>query len=442
MAVKSSMESPGKRTSWCLTDCFLFVQRALHAPRKERDDKLWAGCGLARREVEQYGRQLVLPKLGPAGQQEISQGGVLIVGAGGLGCPVAMYLAAAGVGRLAIVDGDCVEESNLHRQIGHLWRNVGKSKAASLAETCRERNPNISVEAHAQRITDTEEAAFLMRRYDVIVDCTDAPRIRYLLNDAAIAAGKPLVAASAVALYGQLAIYNFEGGPCLRCVFPPPLAQADLAQVSSCEESGVLGPVVGTIGSMAALEVLKILAKSSPLHASCLRGKMMCYDAANASQPTYMVNLSRQPKCPGCANDASHQLLPPEGCCPYMAGDASNSISASELRSRLLANQPTLLLDVRQPTHFSVCRLEGAHNWPLRKISFSDNKECLEKISELLPDPSDGCEIVCVCRRGNDSLKAVHLLRAAGVPAWNLQGGLQKLMEACGAPAGGLPALT
>ncbi|CAE7801382.1 mocs3 [Symbiodinium necroappetens] len=425
------------RKTWCFGDCFDAFRRFVG---KECDAELWAGCGLTRGEVGQYGRQLVLPKLGPEGQREISRGSVLIVGAGGLGCPVAMYLAAAGVGRLAIVDGDHVEESNLHRQIGHPWRNVDKSKAVSLAETCRERNPNICVEAHVKRIVGTEEAAFLMQSYDVIVDCTDAPRIRYLLNDAAVAAGKPLVAASSVALYGQLAIYNFEGGPCLRSVFPPPTAEADLAQVASCEESGVLGPVVGVIGSMAALEVMKVLAKSSPLHSSCLRGKMLCYDATNISQPTYMVSLSSA--AAGGANDASQRTLPPEGCIPYMAGDASNSMSASELRARLLAKIPTLLLDVRQPSHFAVCRLQGAHNWPLRKIKFSDDKECLEKISELLPKPSADCEVVCVCRRGNDSLKAVHLLRALGVQAWNLQGGLQKLMEACESPAESLPKLT
>ncbi|CAE7218875.1 unnamed protein product, partial [Symbiodinium pilosum] len=206
-------------------------------------------------------------------------------------------------------------------------------------------------------------------------------------------------------------------------------------------ENGVLGPIVGIVGSMAALEVLKVLAKSSPLHASCLRGKMICYDAANISQPIYMVKLPRQPKTADCANVASQQQLPPEGCCPYMAGDASDSISASELRARLLAKVPILLLDVRHPSHFAVCRLKGAHNWPLSQISFTEPKECSQKISDLLGSHTDGCEIVCVCRRGNDSLKAVHSLRNAGVQAWNLQGGLQKLMAAAQEPDS-LPALT
>ncbi|CAL1137764.1 unnamed protein product [Cladocopium goreaui] len=402
------------------------------------DDQIWQGCGLSRAEVERYGRQVVLPSLGPEGQKKLLRGSVLIVGAGGLGCPVALYLAAAGVGRIGLVDADTVALSNLHRQIGHLARSVGVNKATSLAKACRELNATVQLEVCPQRLSRLEETAELIARYDLVVDCTDAPPSRYLLNDGALCAQRPLVAASAVGLSGQLAVYNFEGGPCLRCVFPVSLADAE--PVASCEEHGVLGPIVGTVGSLAALEVIKVLAKGSALHKSCLRGKLLLFDPTSSLQPCRTVKIHRQADCAGCApKDGAAPPMPPAGCAMPLPREEI-SISPIELHSRLLAHRPTFLLDVRQRSHFAVTRLASAVNWPLTEMSRATEEEKLKKLSA-----AGDSLVVCVCRRGNDSLTATLLLREAGIVALNLQGGLQQLMAVSPdsrASRASLPALT
>ncbi|CAJ1435687.1 unnamed protein product [Effrenium voratum] len=278
--------------------------------------------GLTKAEVERYGRQIVLPSLGPEGQRQLLQGSVLIVGAGGLGCPVALYLAAAGVGRLGIADADTVAVSNLHRQIGHSCGGAKAKarKAESLARACAALNDAVRLEPHPVRLSELQAAARLMAGYDLVVDCTDAPPSRYLLNDAALSASRPLVAASAVGLSGQLVIYNFEGGPCLRCVFPVLVSPADAEPVASCEENGVLGPIVGTVGSLAALEVIKagegkddVLAKGSKLHNACLRGKMLLFEPMSTLQPCRSVRIHRRhPRSPGRFSERDGYRIGPQ----------------------------------------------------------------------------------------------------------------------------------
>ncbi|CAK9064728.1 Adenylyltransferase and sulfurtransferase MOCS3 (Molybdenum cofactor synthesis protein 3) (Ubiquitin activating enzyme 4) [Includes: Molybdopterin-synthase adenylyltransferase (Adenylyltransferase MOCS3) (Sulfur carrier protein MOCS2A adenylyltransferase) [Durusdinium trenchii] len=298
--------------------------------------------GLSHADVERYGRQIVLPSLG--------------------------------VGCIGIVDADTVALSNLHRQIGHSWRWIGRSKAESLAHACQEVNQAVSVKAHSLRLNERREAADLMAGYDVVVDCTDAPPSRYLLNDAALSAARPLVAASAVGLSGQLAVYNFEGGPCLRCVFPVLASPADAEPVASCEENGVLGPIVGTVGSLAALEALKVLAKQSALHKSCLRGKLLLFDPTSSLQPCRTVRIRRQPDCVGCASKDDGDPPVPLTCAVPSQLTKEISISPKALHERLSTTDPIILLDVRQPAHFAVTRLKAAVNWPLTEM----NRQSLE----------------------------------------------------------------
>ncbi|CAE8598219.1 unnamed protein product [Polarella glacialis] len=379
------------------------------------------------------------------------QGGILVVGAGGLGCPVALYLCAAGVGRLGIVDGDTVALSNLHRQIGHSWQNLGESKACSLRRACLSINKTSSVEAYSFRLESVEQAAELMQGYNVVVDCTDAPFSRYLLSDAAIASGRPLVAASAVGLSGQLAVYNFEDGPCLRCAFPTfPGSEEASEPVASCEENGVLGPIVGTVGSLAALEAIKVLAKGTGLHASCLRGRLLLFDALDAAQPFRSLRIRRHPDCVGCSLRSARNPpgLPPRGCPAGLPGSDLVGLQAEELQVRLRAGRPTLLLDVRQPAHFSVAQLKGAHNWPLPELSRTSAEELFRKTSSLESDckgagaSEEPTQVVCICRRGVDSLRATLLLRQAGVEALNLEGGLLALARVAQEAGFALPALT
>jgi adenylyltransferase and sulfurtransferase len=212
--------------------------------------------------VERYSRQMLLPQVGPDAQKRILKGSVLVIGAGGLGCPVVLYLAGAGVGRLGIVDHDVVDVSNLHRQIAHTTDRKGMNKAESARVAALAINPTIVVEAHTIQFTSAS-ALDLVSSYDVVVDATDNPGTRYLISDACVLAGKPLVSGAAIGMSGQLSVYNWEGGPCYRCVFPEPPPRGAFV---SCSDGGVLGPVPGLIATQQALECLKLLGPfGSPL---------------------------------------------------------------------------------------------------------------------------------------------------------------------------------
>ena len=209
-------------------------------------------CGLPPAAIARFGRQLIVPQFGAAGQLALARLRVLVVGAGGLGCPAALYLAGAGVGALGIADDDVVAEGNLHRQVAHAEAGVGQPKAESLARAARALNGRVAATAHAERLT-ARNALALVRAYDCVVDCTDSPSSRYLLNDACVLAGRPLVSGAALGCHGQLGVFAHAGGPCYRCLHPAPPAA-----VQSCADAGVLGPVTGVIGCLQALEVMKL----------------------------------------------------------------------------------------------------------------------------------------------------------------------------------------
>jgi len=399
--------------------------------------QIWDTCDINRADVERFGRQIILPKLGVVGQRSILQSSVLVIGAGGLGCPVAIYLCAAGIGRLGIVDDDEVATSNLHRQIAHSMRRLGHNKAKSLQHACLELRDSATIEVHTHRITEITEAVRLLSSYDLIIDCTDAPSSRYLINDAALKAVKPLLAVSAVGLSGQLAFYNLDGGPCLRCIFPHmPGADAE-ESVASCAENGVLGPVPGILGTLAAIEALKLLA-GPPLANTCIRGRMLMYDALDPTSPCRTMKISRKADCGGCGSQAN--FAPAVSSCVSCraAVNAKQSqglgLAANEMRACLACGERLVIIDVRQASHFAVSHLSDAQNWPLATLSRTSDDELHRRVRQLQAAVNNEFQqerrIVCVCRRGNDSMRAVHRLRAAGIEAWNLNGGLMAFIGA------------
>jgi len=387
-------------------------------------DPLWAEYKLSAEDVELFGRQVVLPKLGVEGQLALSEASALIVGAGGLGCPVALYVCAAGVGRIGLVDDDIVSVSNLHRQIGHAWRSKGEHKATSLRRACLSVRPSSHIDAYPWRLGDVDAAAELIRGFDVVVDCTDSPTSRYLLNDAAVAAGKPLIAASSVGLSGQLTVYNLDGGPCLRCVYPTQPGSDAAEAVGSCEEQGVLGPICGIIGTLAALEVVKVLSRSA-LRKSCLNGRMLLYDAMDET-PVRTMRIKRKTGCIGCGEDAGGLPTIRKHVCGCLTLPAVPTIAAADLRQRLLGKENLVVVDVRQAPHFAVSHLAGAVSWPLQPMLKVQGEALREKLVSLSA-ATPGSPVVCVCRRGNDSARAAEHLQKAGIEAWNLGGGLQAL---------------
>lgn len=248
--------------------------------------------GLSADQIKRYSRHMLLPEIGPAGQRKISQGRVLVVGTGGLGSPTAYYLAAAGVGRLGVIDGDIVDLSNLGRQIIHSTADIGRPKVISAADKLGRLNPEIEVVTHEGRLTN-ENALDLFREYDVIVDGTDNFATRYLINDACVFTGRPFVHGSVLRFEGQASTFIPGSGPCYRCLYPTPPAPGS---VPSCQEAGVLGPVPGIIGTIQALEVLKLLTGAG----QTLVGRLLLFDGLNLRFDE--VRLKNDPACPICGD--------------------------------------------------------------------------------------------------------------------------------------------
>jgi adenylyltransferase/sulfurtransferase len=247
---------------------------------------------LGEAQIERYARHLVLDEIGEAGQEKLLAASVLVIGAGGLGSPLLLYLAAAGVGRLGIVDDDAVALSNLQRQVIHTTARIGRNKAASAAETLRDLNPEILVDLHPFRLT-AENVAELVRGYDLVADGSDNPATRYLVNEACVAAGKTLVAGSVFRFEGQISTFKPHAGPshpCYRCVFPEPLV------LPRCEEAGILGPVAGVIGTLQAMEVVKEILGLG----SSLSGTLLLYDSL--APEFYTVAAKRNPGCRSCSD--------------------------------------------------------------------------------------------------------------------------------------------
>ncbi|XP_065893032.1 adenylyltransferase and sulfurtransferase MOCS3-like [Dysidea avara] len=360
---------------------------------------------LSNEEISRYGRQLILPEIGVTGQLNIQNSAVLIVGCGGLGCPIAQYLSAAGIGHLGLVDYDAVELGNLHRQVLHSEKTVGHSKVDSIKEAVTRLNSNVTCTVH-HVVLSSSNAVDIIKRYDVIADATDNVATRYLINDSCVRLGKPLVSGSALRFEGQLTVYNFEGGPCYRCIFPaPPPAET----VTSCSEGGVLGAVPGVIGNLQAIEIIKIVTGLKPSFSQ----KLLTYDAITGSFMAIKLR-PRQPSCKGCGEHSQLSTTidyvqwcgsgPDDKVCQINLLGAEDRISAHEYQSVANSNKPHLLVDVRPIVEYEICSLPNSINIPLATLQGST-----ELITRHLSNHLS--TVYIVCRRGNDSQLAVQRLK-------------------------------
>ncbi|CAI5778281.1 adenylyltransferase and sulfurtransferase MOCS3 [Podarcis lilfordi] len=372
---------------------------------------------LSRLDIRRYSRQLVLPELGVSGQLRLSGSSVLVVGCGGLGCPVAQYLAAAGVGRLGLVDPDVVELDNLHRQVLHRESRLGTPKARSAASALGELNSRVRCVPYELALSPSN-ALQLVRDHDVVADCSDNVPTRYLVNDACVLAGKPLVSASALRLEGQLAVYNHRGGPCYRCLFPKPPPPET---VTNCADGGVLGVVPGILGTLQALEVIKI---ASGMGATC-HGSMLLFDALEG-RFRHIKLRPRDPRCAVCGDHPTVTALQDyEEFCGSSATDKCRAlhllsgeerVSVEEYKRVLDSRAPHVLVDVRPPVEVDICRLPHALHVSLSKLEGGDEgslKSLRQRIHEARQGAGDSAvlPLYVVCKLGNDSQKAVRILQ-------------------------------
>jgi len=367
---------------------------------------------LSPEEVRRYSRHLIMPEVGLEGQKRLKQARVLLVGAGGLGSPAALYLAAAGVGTLGLVDFDTVEFSNLQRQIIHGTSDVGRSKLESARERLLDVNPATNVEGHQVRLS-SENALEVLSEYDIVVDGTDNFPTRYLINDACVLLGKPNVYGSIFRFEGQASVFWAEEGPCYRCLYqepPPP------GLVPSCAEGGVLGVLPGIVGALQANETIKLIIGAG----ETLVGRLLLFDALKMRFRE--LRLRKDPDCPICGERPTiHELIDYDAFCGVPQAEEEQRrmqdeipvITATELSERLQRGDRLQLIDVREPHEWRLCHLEGAELIPLRSLP--------SRLSEL--DSAD--EFVLYCRTGSRSADAVRMLREAGFrKASNLAGGI------------------
>ena len=365
---------------------------------------------LSRDEILRYSRHLLIPEVGLEGQRKLKNSSVLIIGTGGLGSPVSLYLAAAGVGRLGLVDYDVVDSSNLQRQVIHGTSTIGKLKVESAKAKLLDLNPDIQVDVFNESLT-SENALRIARDFDLILDGTDNFPTRYLTNDVAVFLGKPNVYASIYRFDGQVSVFYAKEGPCYRCLFPEPPPPG---LVPSCAEGGVLGVLPGTIGTLQATEALKILLGIG----EPLIGKLLLYNALDMSFD--FVKLKKNPNCRVCGPNADiKELIDYEEFCGVPSHDhdegsagAGLDITAPELAERMKTNH-LKLLDVREPHELEISALQNAVNIPLGELA--------GRLSEL--DSAD--EMVVFCKGGSRSARALELLASAGFKkAKNLKGGI------------------
>lgn len=367
-------------------------------------------AGLTHEEIRRYSRHLVLPEVGLRGQERLKEARVVCVGTGGLGSPLALYLAAAGVGTLGLVDFDVVDESNLQRQIIHGTSDIGKRKVVSACESIAEINPEVRVETHETRLT-SENALEILGGYDVVADGTDNFPTRYLVNDACVLLEKPNCYGSIFRFEGQASVFCHPEGPCYRCLFPEPPPPG---LIPSCAEGGVLGILPGIIGLIQATEVVKlILGIGEPLV-----GRLLLYDALTMSFREMRVR--KDPDCPLCGPRRSiHELLDYESFCGATAEaetetiDDGFDIEPQELARRLRAGAKIVLLDVRNSEEYAFCRIEGATLIPLSRLP--------QDFATL----NSSQEMVVHCHHGMRSAQAVNFLRDRGFTrVKNLRGGI------------------
>ena len=363
-------------------------------------------------EIARYSRHLIMPEVTLEGQKRLKAASVLCIGAGGLGSPIALYLAAAGVGRMGIVDGDTVDFSNLQRQILHGTKDVGRKKLNSARDRIREVNPNVQVDLYDTYFT-SENAREIVEPYDIVIDGTDNFPTRYLSNDICVFLKKANVYGSIFRFDGQCTVFAPSlGGPCYRCMFPEPPPPG---MVPSCAEGGVLGVLPGVIGVMQAIEAIKlIMGIGEPLI-----GKLIHFDALKMKFREF--KLRRDPKCPVCSdNPTITELIDYDQFCGIPQAKAAEdaeapvpTISASELKQKQDRGDKFVLVDVREPFEYDICRIPGSQLIPLGQLP--------SRMSEL--DSAD--EIVLQCKSGARSARALKLLQEAGFnKLWNVEGGI------------------
>src|ERR1700689_305784 len=368
-----------------------------------------APVSLSKEEVMRYSRHLIMPEVGMEGQLKLKQAKVLCIGTGGLGAPLGLYLAAAGVGRIGLVDFDTVDYTNLQQQGRFGTKDVGRPKIEAAAEHLRNLNPEIQIDTFETHLT-SENALDILKDYDIVVDGTDNFPTRYLVNDACVLLGKPNVYGSIFRFEGQITVFGHPGGPCYRCLYPEPPPPG---LVPSCAEGGVLGVLPGIVGTIQAAETLKlIIGKGEPLI-----GRLLLFDAL--AMKFRELRLRKNPECPVCGeNPPLKKLIDYAEFCGVRGEEAPSAvtnipeITPVELKSRLDRGDDLFILDVREPHEYQICNL-GGHLIPLGELS--------RRVNEL----DSSREIVAHCRSGKRSAEAIQFLQKAGFKKLlNLKGGI------------------
>ena len=373
------------------------------------------GVELTNEEIARYSRHLILPEVGVAGQKKLKAGSVLLVGAGGLGSPLGLYLAAAGVGRIGIVDFDVVDHSNLQRQIIHATSDVGRPKLQSAIQTMGDINPNVILEGYEQRLS-SQNALEIVAKYDIVIDGTDNFPTRYLVNDACVLLGKPNVYGSIFRFEGQASVFHYQGGPCYRCLYPEP---PDPGLVPSCAEGGVLGILPGIIGLIQATEGIKIMLGQG----ISLSGRLLLFEALRMRFREMKVR--RDVNCPVCGDHPTiKELIDYEQFCGIPTVNAASQqqaasepqtpwdVSPQEAKQLFDDEADITILDVRQPHEYEICNLSG------KLIP-------LDQLSSRLGELDKKAKIIVHCKLGGRSAKAVGAMRQAGFRnVYNLHGGI------------------
>jgi adenylyltransferase/sulfurtransferase len=364
---------------------------------------------LSNEEIARYSRHLIMPEVGMTGQRKLKAASVLMIGTGGLGAPLGMYLSAAGVGRLGLVDFDVVDASNLQRQIIHGTKDVGRPKIASARDRIHDINPHVEIEAHEMKLT-SENALRLFANYDVIVDGTDNFPTRYLVNDASVLTGKPNVYGSIFRFEGQASVFWAERGPCYRCLYPEPPPPG---LVPSCAEGGVLGVLPGIIGAIQANETIKIILGAPDI----MVNRLLLFDAWRMRFRE--LKLRKNPDCPVCGNHPTiKKLIDYEQFCglaPQAETETTmEEITATELKQRLDQGDDLQIIDVREPHEFEIGQIPNSKLIPLGQV--------LNRMNEIDPER----ETVVHCKMGGRSAKAIEALQRSGFTGrlMNLRGGI------------------
>jgi adenylyltransferase/sulfurtransferase len=368
-----------------------------------------ADTNLSAQEVARYSRHLIMPEVGMEGQKRLKASSVLLIGAGGLGSPLGLYLAAAGVGRIGLVDFDVVDFSNLQRQVLHGTNDVGRPKLQSAKDRLQAINPEVRLDLYQTHLSSAN-AFEILKPYDIVIDGTDNFPTRYLVNDACVLLNKPNVYGSIFRFEGQASVFYPGRGPCYRCLYPEPPPPGE---VPSCAEGGVLGILPGLIGCIQATEAVKLLlGQGSPLV-----GRLLLYDALQMGFREFKVR--RNPKCPLCGdNPTIKQLIDYEQFCGVRGQEApapalANEITVDELKKRLDRREDVFILDVRNPEEYQICKITGSTLIPLPSLP--------ERFRELDPDR----ELIVHCKSGMRSAKAIQFLREQGFQKLvNLKGGI------------------